>query len=252
MYGFKIRYLASVYLDIDSLVPEKSLISDLLTSLDDERFFSLQVLEMPDVPGGSPKPRIGLSNQKDGYDLVLLGKRFNFVMAPLPPDGKNMVELDKFCSEAAEKLNAVLKCLGRRAKRLALVREGFLPKMEPKQMDKICKHLLTLPKTFSDKTPFEWDCRAASRISRNFAGRTEDTNTLVTIKRFKGNLVEPSGKETKIDQIRVDLDINTSPENIKERFGETEIGAFFCEVVKWQKELEEEVLVFLKECGYVS
>ena len=245
MYDIKLRYLASVYVDADSIKPDAKIVSGLQEAISDEKFIPTQAFES--TGPGIVKQRIALHTPNDGWQLVILGKRFNFVLFPITIDGKNLGEFSDFCKEAAKKLSTALKYFGLKAHRVAALKEGLLPEMKNEEMNALCRKIMKLPKTFSENIPFEWDWRSASLIERTFGDCTEKTNTIVTIKRFKGTLSPPGGENVDFDRIRVDFDINTSPEESMPRFGEKDVEDFFNSLNDWHKNLEEEISAFLKE-----
>lgn len=250
MYEEKIRQLATAFVDAQSVGINRKDVRELSKELNDDRFLSHLIFESKAGPlAGKPTGRIGFRSSNNEWHLALLGERFDFFRLPTEPGGSNLGDFGEFCREAIPKLNIALNFYQRKAHRLAAVQEGVLPKMKPEEMDEIASHLLRLPPTFSQTIPFEWDWRSASLLDRSFAGLTEPTNTIVTVKRESGMLIQmekDAATHKRFDQIRVDLDINTSPENVKARFGEKEITAFFKECPAWHSTLMTEISDFIR------
>ncbi len=246
MYDIRLRYLASVFLDSQNITAESENTREILESLDDDRFISVVAF---DSVGGENVQRVGFMAPKEGYLFVLGGKRFDFSLrAKIHRESEE--DFSSFCKEASNKLSIILKYFGRKGHRLALVREGLIEEMENKTMDFVASSLLSLPPTFSGQPPFEWDWRAVSLIERYFSKLKEPTNTIITIRRISGKLEEiKAGEELDFDRIRVDFDINTSPNNKKERFGDKQVASFFESAEKWHSDLESELTSFLESKG---
>ena len=242
MYDFKIRYLASVFLDADSITAEPELTMSVLEALKDKRFIPFPLFEENEE---RRVQRIAFISPKDGFFLRFGGDRFDLSL--MPTEGrKNIGEFADFCEEASGKLIIGLKHFDRKARRLAAVREGLLPEMDIKQIESVANKLLKLPQTFAGNPPFEWDWRVASHIERKFSNRVELTNTIVTAQRRVGAMKLWDRQESQVDSVRIDLDINTIPANVEARFGGEEVKAFFKYVVEWHDSLEKEIVNFLE------
>ena len=245
MYGLKTRYLASAFVDAESITPSAENIAGLQGSLDDNKLIPTSVREQ--TPKG-PVPRIAFSDSNGEWLLALLSNRFDLTHFGTLPDGSNLGEFSDFCREATAKLTTSLNYFKRRARRLATVQEGLLPDMSKKEMNKIASRLFELPTTYSKHLPFEWDWRAASHIERSFSDLTEPTNTIATIKRLTGTLPIATGNGQggqKFDRIRVDFDINTLPDDVTARFNESHIASFFEQAASWHDEFSAEIFSFI-------
>ena len=242
MYDIRVRNLASVYLDAQNIKTSGSALADLLTRLGGD-LVPDTVQEM--TPTGIVQ-RLMLRDQEHQTILLLQTRRFDFATLGSNDLGDNV---PAFCQAAAESFVHLLDHYNMRAHRIALVQEGLLGEMQPGEFATIAKRLLTMPTSLDQDSLFEWDWRQAHRIQRNFNGKDETSNTIVTIKRCQGK-VRPGGvlsaDETEFDRLRVDLDVNTSPVNDDPRFDSEDISAFFAEVPGWHKELEQlaELLLF--------
>lgn len=245
MYASKIRYLATAFVDAESIIAKAHEAAELMKILKDDRLFPMLILE--ESPAG-PIPRIGFQSADGEWQLVMLGKRFDFAQLAKQPQGSDLGDFSSFCREAIPKLTVVLDFYGRKSHRLAAVQEGFLQEMPQPKMDALAKTLFNLPPTFNERLPFEWDWRCVSLIERLVAELKEETNTNTAIKRRSGYIAvsdEEGVKEKPYDRIRVDFDINTSLKNVSARFGEKEIANFFEKAPAWHEELCAEVFSFI-------
>jgi len=246
MYGSKIRYLASVFVDAGSITASVRNITKLADALGDEKLLPIIGME-PSSDGVSP--RIGFHTENGEWRLLLVHDRLDWAHLPTDPDGTNLGDFATFCRNAVPKLTATLHCFERKAHRLAAVQEGLLPEMPSSVMEDIARRLFYYPSIFSKYPPFEWDWRLASHIDRLICELIEPTNTLATIKRFSGSLL--SGKNDErfrtqtFDKIRVDFDINTIPDNIVGRFEDRHIQDFFEKVHLWHGDFSSEIFSFI-------
>lgn len=244
MYDIKLRYLATAFVDAQSIVPEPTENIRLQEALADDTLVAATVAEQ-EATGGLVE-RFAFRSAKEGLSLVLLGQRFDVSIGPIDRKGENMGDVRSFCARAAPLLTRALNHFQRRAHRLAIVQEGLLPALNEERLREIADRLLKLPPPFERSRPFEWIWRSASAIDRTFGTITESTNTIVTTKRISGTIGAPGvGEKEQFDRIQIDLDINTRPSNVMARFGDREVGAFFQSAPSWQAELQHEIATYL-------
>jgi hypothetical protein len=253
MYAAKIRYLASIFVDAWSITSSMQNMAEVSRALGDENFLPFVFEEIPISQEQSS--RIGFRTATGEWQLFLFHNRFNLSRHPIDSEGNNLGNFSSFCQEAGTKLSAILSVFRKRAHRLAAVQEGLLPEMLPTEMEAVLRRLFHLPPIFIETPPFEWDWRAASRIERQIRNLTEPTNTLATIKRQYGNISrqgnimsnEEENDSTPIpfDRVRVDLDINTSQDNVIDRFEEDHVQEFFNVSSIWHANFSMEILSFI-------
>jgi hypothetical protein len=245
MYASKIRYLASAFVDAESVVPNATDALEFLKTLGNEKFFPGIIHELS--PTG-PMPRLSFHTSDNMLRLNLLGKRFDFTLTAKEAEGDDLGKFSEFCEQAQHILARALIFFQRKAHRLAAVQEGFLQQMDSNEKDTIALRIFNFPNFYLQAIPFEWDWRAASKIERRFSGSIEPTNTVTTIRRIPFQAVEvvaDAFSETSSDRIRVDFDINTVPSNVVARFGEEQIDGFFNQAPIWHDELSAAVFAFI-------
>lgn len=247
MYAAKIRYLASIFVDAASIRSSSRNISEIESALADSNFLPFSFEELLRPPGQSS--RIGFRTSNGEWQLYLFHNRFNLTKHPTDPEGRNLGDFAAFCQESGEKLAAILAGFRKRAHRLAAVQEGLLPELSPTEIEAVGGRLFHLPSVFIQTPPFEWDWRVVSKINRPVGELTEETNTIVTIKRQQGNIRQESDEENRppipFDRVRVDLDINTVQDNVIDRFEEAHIREFFNISPIWHAELSMEISSFI-------
>jgi hypothetical protein len=239
MYGLRLRYLASMFLDAESIQANAKDVAGLMELFQDDQFLPVQAIE-------NNIPRIGFRSVEGTRNLILSGKRFDYFHLPT----KNNLDLGDFtvfCQYAISKLSIALDYFKRKGHRLAAIQEGLLPEMTDDEINNIAKNLLKFPPSFSKNIPFEWNWRCASSIKRTFGKLSEPTNTVITI--IRGAFKVQSGKEIidglEYNKIRMDIDVNTSPINTNARFGAKDIKNFLEKSPIWHNKLEKELLSFM-------
>lgn len=245
MYALRLRQLASAFLDAGSIVPTAKDMAGLMDVLGpDSGLLPAAVQEQ--TPAGNVQ-RIGFVSPDGQWQLIISTTRVDVTRRPVGPDGRNMEDVGPFCVRASAWLANVLGYFNRKAHRLAIVQEGLLPVLSSEDMNTLAEILLGPSEAFLGAHPFEWDFRVACAIHRSFGENSEDTNTIVTIKRIGGllNLPAPEGGlvHKKLDHVRLDLDVNTSLSSSVERFGPPDVQAFFAAAPAWHQELEEKALL---------
>ena len=242
MYDFPTKYLASAFVDAESVVYNADDSQALRELIGDPELAPRQVQQRS---ASGVKQRLGFEQVSKGILIVLQGNRFDTTALPTEPNASNMGGLSDYYEYAAEILVKSLEYFGRKAHRLAAVIEGLLPQMDVPEMEAIVERLFKLPQ-INHVQPFEWNWRTAWKVERSFADFSEMTNTLIDAKRARimishlGNIVQPEA-----NRIGVSLDINTISENTAARFESDGIRAYFSEVSIWLNDLSSLTETFM-------
>lgn len=245
MYDSKIRYLASAFVDAESIVASATHALELLKAFESDKFLPVMINELSAT---GPVGRLGFRAVDGTAEIRLLGKRFDFSFVSTNPEGSDLGAFSEFCMQAKNILAVSLNFFQRKAHRLAAVQEGFLQKMSSQETDNLALKLFNFPPLYKQFVPFEWDWRAISLIEREFSGIKEPTNTITTIKRVPVSIVDFSGdqpSQESSDRVRVDFDINTILSNHIARFEQTQIHEFFDQAPIWHEALSSEVFSFI-------
>ncbi len=246
MYDIRLKYLASVFVDADSIIANAENITLLLRTLNDEKLLPVSLQE-PSITGAVP--RIAFATPSGERQLLLLGKRFDYTRLLVAEEMEEWGDFSIFCQQAGEKLITALNFFQRKAHRLAAVQEGLLHDLPKEELEKITQRLFKLPPVFAQNIPFEWDWKSAAIITRSFGNVTEPTNTIATVKRWTGKIIKKDDGEviqSHLDRVRVDFDINTVADNVKARFEESHIRDFFKEAGSWHGRLSSELFAFIE------
>jgi hypothetical protein len=142
MYASNIRYLASAFVDAESIAPTPSQALEFLKTLGSDKFFPGIINELS--PAG-PTPRLSFRTSDNSLRLNLLGKRFDFVLTAKDSAGEDLGEFSEFCKQAHHVLTQALSFFQRKSHRLAAVQEGFLKQMDAHEKDEIAKRIFNFP-----------------------------------------------------------------------------------------------------------
>jgi len=248
MKTVRLKYLASVFLDAESITPNTRDVTGLIQAFNDNHL-------LPFLAQENSAPRMGFRSLDNEIRLLLLGKRFIYEKILSSPFEKDIGDIEAFCKEAALKLENTLSYFERKCYRMSLVQEIVVFDIPQPQLDTIARRLLNMPTTFSDNLPFEWDWRCTSSIKRVIGSYQEDTNTIAIVNKRTGTIVrteeeteeESSLEEQVLDSLKVTFDINTSHTNTAVRFGSEELEIFLKESPNWHHALRNEVFDFMFE-----
>ena len=246
-YGAKLRYLASAFVDAESIVPSVTHLTELLKILGGDQLLPVAFQE---VSATGPTPRLAFAAPEGNVQLILLGKRFDYSYLAGEPEGADLGPLESFCQDAATKLIAVLNYFQRKAHRLAVVQEGYLSGLSPEDMNSIARRLLHLPPIYSEHIPYEWDWRAVSKFEREFGQLREQMNNITTVKRMQGLILrygEGVASQVELDRVRLDFHINTLGTDTAARFEEDHLRRFFDDASAWHDALSSELVSFIFE-----
>lgn len=242
MFETKLKYLASVFWDADSIIANPQDISTLLAKLSSENFIPLTLIEQTTE---GLKNRIAFQTPDGEWRLIIAGKRTDVFRNPTDLNGTNLGSLEDFSLKAFSHLQLVLQHFDIKGNRLALVQEGLFKPMSDDEFITIYGRLFKLPIFYSENSPFEWNWRSVSKTERSINSKTEIINTIAHILRCQGEIRIPKSEALKFDRIQVELDINTTHDNLHPRFDLTNINSFFKNAVLWHRELSNSIYKFV-------
>lgn len=238
------RYMAAIFLSAEDLVANTQNVGRLIgifgPLLDEEQLFPTTVREA--TPAGA-RPRIGFTSADGSKALALLGSRFDYVEQSQNPNGEDMVGLREFAVRAARVLGTILEGLGKKAHRLALVRNGHIIDADH---DAMGRRLLALPRVYQGSPLNEWDWRVNGVVERGFGEFREATNTITAIRYAPGQIIEIANgvltQSKEVHQPRLEIDINTLASSTALRFSGVDLAEFFHEAVSWHDEVAASLL----------
>jgi hypothetical protein len=234
-YDIRLRHYSRAFVDAQSLAPTGDDVARLGERL------GHPLVAMPVLEPATMRQRVMLGWADFEWQLVILGDSFDLGHNGIGQNGANIGDVALFATEAASVFAAVAEHFGRVPHRLSLVQEGLLREMTAPQMDAVAARLIRVPPSFAGPpAPFEWDWRCARHGTMRIGDTDEETNVLATVKRLSGNLML-EGAPAMFDRIRVDLDVNTVPNQTRGRFAREQMRQFFAEAVRAHEALDAEV-----------
>ncbi|OQX69531.1 MAG: hypothetical protein B6A08_04210 [Sorangiineae bacterium NIC37A_2] len=185
-------------------------------------------------PGGGTRPVSALSDASHQWS-VRFGPRFIDVnyQQVLKLEGSETqpsepISFQAFLDRAHQYLKEAIAVFPVTATRLATVRTGLVFSFDiPTVRQSLCTSPGSMPE------PFEWDWRCAWKVQRSFDGRSENTNTIASVKGVEANL----GARSR-DGLLITTDVNTVPENDEPRFDLAALAGFVKESPGWHRDID--------------
>src|SRR6266540_4204470 len=97
-YKAKIRYLASAFVDAESIAPSARHMTALLDAMNDDELIPIGVQEETST---GPVPRIAFTTSDRSTLFALSGRRFDYSRLSLEPEGSDLGEFGEFCLSAS-------------------------------------------------------------------------------------------------------------------------------------------------------
>lgn len=225
MFDIAQKYQASIFGNFADILPAPEVISKLLGLFRDKNLLPGTFQEITQQYMG-PQLRLRLSSQDKEWNVNFATHRMDVEKNPTDLKGKNLGNVEEFAIEANQFFNRILTEFSRKANRVSLATSGLLKQMAPEKMDSIYSRLFTPIEFYRKIPPFEWNSRFASRVVLNIAGSSEQMNTITSISRVNGHLVE-ANTIVSFDRLEVGFDINSAQENQETRFDTFSLVQFY-------------------------
>lgn len=174
--------------------------------------------------------RIGFSNMKSGFNIMLGTKRIDIINHIVGFDDNNMYEIDTFIDNTKLIINKIsekfpsIQCYNR----LSFICEFFTNKNN-NEKESIYKALI---KNISDNIPIDWSLRQNNIINIDNLG--QDINCVSFIERVQGKFILEE-KEKEVDEIKIQYDFNTKLE-ILNKFNNNQLDIFLDESLQLYKD----------------
>jgi len=251
MIDYRLKYQAVLFLNAADIQANSKNISILMNEFADKELIPNTFQELaniiPLIPQHAlvPQNRFQLTSPNNEWVIRFGTMRIDFEKNPIDLKGSNLGELKDFCIEAKSAFERILNKYPRKGNRLAFVSRFLLDEFPEEKMQLIYSKLFNAPKLYVDNKPVEWNWRTVSRLPKKIDGLTEDFNFITQINRTQAEFRDEKAVKT-IDRIELNFDINSSPLNMDNRFGISEIGQFYDSVQKWHDDLVNELINFFK------
>jgi hypothetical protein len=223
-------------------------ISEMMSLFADKGFVptTQQEITLPNNDGiTTPQLRFSLNSPKNEWVIHFGMGRIDISKRQTDAKGTNVGLVKDFSAEVSDTLVKILNKLNQKANRLGLSSNFILKEMAPQQLDSIFEKIFSPTQTYKDYKPFEWNYRAASRLSKPINQKDELVNFITSANRFSGQM-NTSQSIVDLDRIAMNIDINTLPTNKQDRFAEADIRDYFDNVYQWHNNLVEEFTNMIK------
>lgn len=235
-------YKSSVFGNMSDIMPSPNITSKILKLFSDNDFLPSTFQEISPLSG--PQTRLNLMSQNNEWSIGFGFNRIYIQQQPIDPKGKNLGKINVFTDKACEFIERILKEFNRKGNRISLISSGFLKEMPDKKLSEIYNKLFNSITFYTTTPPFEWNSRAAARVSLEGSGLSEQLNVITKINRVWG--YQQKAKETiPFDRIEIGFDINTIHENQETRFDIDSIRTFYTEAISLQEIILSDLEVFL-------
>jgi hypothetical protein len=216
----KVKYQCVLFGDFKEYLPSTERIMTLLEIYKDKKLIPINFYEyIP--PNPNPFNRIAFASENNEWQFNIASPRLEIFHNTINLSGDNLGTIQSFVEESVDILNKFLSYYGKRGNRLSLLGELYLDDDNKEEYDKFYLKLRKPNKLYTERIPFEWGIRDATRkkIEENFM---ETFNIITEINRSQGQFI--LNNELKpVDRIDIFMDINTIPENIDTRFDKDRI-----------------------------
>jgi len=243
MIDFAIKYQAVIFASLEEITPSPDTLKFFIDGFKDKELIPSMFQEI--MPPGIVKNRFILKSPNDEWNIEFGSNRLDI----------KKVNRDVFVSKFGTKrefINEVLKILDiiftkfpHKSNRISFVTQYFCKQFDNEKLNKIALNIATLPKTFKNSPPVNWNHRYVSRIVKKISGKDELTNFIGEINRVQGSLKINSRIE-EFDRIELKFDINTFQGNQEYRFGIEDFKDFYLNVYNWEDNLLNEFIKLME------
>ncbi|MDR1089536.1 MAG: hypothetical protein LBL79_00535 [Prevotella sp.] len=244
MIDIKVRYQAVAF--VPSIEASPNNMSQLMGLFADKGLVPTTYQEVAIAPLPSqPQLRFSLQSPNNEWNIRFGINRIDVLKNAINGKGDNIGSIEQFCSDASDIFTKIYSKHPQKANRLGLSSNVLLEEMTDEKLNDVYNKLFNPIKLYSDNKPLEWNSRVNSRIQKEVNSVNEQINFISEINRASG-LLNIDQKLVPIDRIAINLDINTIPNNIENRFGEAEVVDFYKSVFAWHNELLNEIIEKIK------
>lgn len=220
MIDFFLKFQVNVFVNVSKILPEPSIISELLDIFKDNGFIPNTMHYIG--PEGQTL-RLRMSSPDNKWNVLFLPRNINIACDCGPDQGDN--EMDSFLSIAKDITSKMLNFIGQKSNRLAFIVNVMLKEMKKAELES-CYNKLFIPlPIYQSNSPFEWNNRSGTREEISLADTPEIVNIFTEIKRARGRLTFGDNLSLS-DRIMIQYELNTNQENEETRFCEEHLEPF--------------------------
>jgi len=242
MIDIQVRYQAVAFMP--SIEASTDNISQMMSLFADKGLIPTTHLEGSPIIPSIPQMRFILHSTNNEWHIHFGIDRIAITKNMTDAKGNNLGTIEQFCTDAASFFFRILAKHPQQANRLALSSEVILKEMSEDKFNSVYTRLFNPIPLHEKNRPVEWNSTMVSRMQKQVCSTDETLNFISTIGR--AGRLENQTPPIPIDRIFVKLDINTIPNNTKNRFKETEITVFYQNVCVWHNDLLNEIFEKIK------
>jgi hypothetical protein len=242
MIDIKVRYQAVAFMP--SIEASQSNISQFMGLFADKGLIPTTFQEIA-IMAPQPQLRFALQSTNNEWNISFGINRIDVVKNATDGKGNNIGTIEQFCTDVSDAFAKILSKYPQKANRLGLSSNVLLEEMTEDKLNGVYEKLFNSTRLYSDNKPVEWNSRVNSRIQKQVNSINELMNFISEINRASG-LLNIDQKLVPIDRIALNLDLNTIPNNLENRFGEIEVADFYKNIPVWHNELLNEIVEKIK------
>jgi hypothetical protein len=232
-------YKISVFGDFVDITPSPENMVLLLKEFENDKMVTSLFQELPQIPpigvltveisssfiqNPPSQQRIALVTT-DGQEKIAIGsKRIDYEIITNESNGLSSEHFVEYNTRMCKALNLLLEKFNKRSWRLALNTQSIVNITETEQVE--CFRKFSNPiSLYKDIIPAEWSTRLLTRQTVEIEGESDALNIITILS--KSQFSKIVGEEIMImDGFGIELDINTVPENVANRFTGSCIQSF--------------------------
>lgn len=218
-------------------------IAKLLGALNDKGLIPTTISELLLTPSLKARAQLRFMSPDEEWLLAFESKRVLLRKQSLPKT--DIGDAKAFCNEAIEIFARLLDTVPIKGNRLSYVVNGLFPECSDEEFIAMKSRVLGDIPFYVSNRPNRWDTKCVCRVERDFGNKSEILNVLTDINRVQGEFNDGDGGKIPFDRIEVEVDINTTQDNLIARFDNTDIDPFLNEAIQMSDKLVSEVGEFL-------
>jgi hypothetical protein len=242
MIDIRLKYQASAFVQASDIRPTPENITTLIGLLQHMELVPSTFQELgPSSPAPQVRPRFSSPNNE--WNILFASNRIDIEKNPTSPDGSNLGDVSEFCAQATDLFRRILHSYKKKANRIALVTTYLLRDMSQKQLAETYLKLFKPTRFYYDYEPFEWNWRSVARAPIQLHDMSEILNAITAINRIQGERgqIGARARVEWFDRVLLQLDINTSGENVEYRFELHHLDSFYDQVLELHELLVQQV-----------
>lgn len=233
------RINAGFFSNNQDIHPDPAIIQKMYGALAEFNLFPGSIPEIEPIRGQLIN-RLKFNYLDNSFNLIFGLNRLDFQVG-ISPSG-NGLELTDYIILFKKILLKIDENFPRTANRLSLVCNFMLNHPSPSEMNDYFKSTFNKFDVAPEIPNRDWSFRATYNSQLNFNDRDEKINKLFLLQRIQGFEIKPGNIQESFDKIELQIDINTSPEDINTRFKSSDAILFYEKANQATNEFADKIL----------